>query len=52
MSYVVWFDEFDPDLAPRLGGKCAALGELTRPGWTSRPASPSPPTPTWPPAGR
>ena len=26
MSYVVWFDEFDPGLAPRLGGKCAAPG--------------------------
>jgi pyruvate, water dikinase len=32
MSYVVWFDEFDPALAPRLGGKCAALGELTAAG--------------------
>ncbi len=32
MSYVVWFDEFDPSLAARLGGKCTALGELTRAG--------------------
>jgi pyruvate,water dikinase len=29
VSYVVWFDDFDPALGPRLGGKCAALGELT-----------------------
>ena len=52
MSYVVWFDEFDPSLAARLGGKCAALGELRRPGWTSRPASPSPPTPSVAACGR
>ena len=32
MSDVVWFDEFDSALAPRLGGKCAALGELTAAG--------------------
>ena len=32
MSYVVWFDEFENGLAPRLGGKCAGLGELTRAG--------------------
>ena len=32
MSYVVWFDEFDPSLAARLGGKCTALGELTQAG--------------------
>jgi pyruvate, water dikinase len=32
MSYVVWFDEFDPALVPRLGGKCSALGELTAAG--------------------
>ena len=32
MSYVVWFDEFDPPLAARLGGKCTALGELTQAG--------------------
>src|SRR4051812_8544487 len=32
MSYVAWFDEFDPVQAARLGGKCAALGELTAAG--------------------
>src|SRR4051794_26100100 len=32
MSYVVWFDEFDPSVAAGLGGKCTALGELTRAG--------------------
>lgn len=32
MSYVVWFDDFDPALKPRLGGKCAVLGELTAAG--------------------
>ena len=32
MSYVVWFDEFDPSLAARLGGKCTGLGELTQAG--------------------
>jgi pyruvate,water dikinase len=32
MSYVVWFDEFDPALASRLGGKSTVLGELTRAG--------------------
>ena len=32
MIYVLWFDEFDRDVAPLLGGKCAGLGELVRSG--------------------
>jgi pyruvate,water dikinase len=32
VPYVVWFDEVDTALVPRLGGKCAGLGELTRTG--------------------
>jgi pyruvate,water dikinase len=30
--YVVWFDDVTPALAPKLGGKCAALSELTAAG--------------------
>src|SRR5690242_217086 len=37
MSYVAWFDEFDPGLAARVGGKCAVLGELTTAGFTVPP---------------
>ncbi|MDN5860056.1 MAG: PEP/pyruvate-binding domain-containing protein [Pseudonocardia sp.] len=32
MTYVVWFDDYRRELAPRLGGKCASLGELTTAG--------------------
>ena len=33
MSYVAWFDHFDPGLASGVGGKCAVLGELTAAGF-------------------
>lgn len=32
MSYIVWFDQFDTALAPRIGGKATGLGEMTRAG--------------------
>ncbi len=32
MSNVVWFDSYQRELASRVGGKCASLGELTRAG--------------------
>ncbi|GEL18840.1 PEP/pyruvate-binding domain-containing protein [Pseudonocardia asaccharolytica] len=32
MTYVVWFEDFDRELAPGMGGKCAGLGEMTSSG--------------------
>ncbi|WP_214369897.1 PEP/pyruvate-binding domain-containing protein [Pseudonocardia sp. H11422] len=29
MAYAVWFDDYVPALAGRVGGKCASLGEMT-----------------------
>ncbi len=29
MSYILWFSEFQPEHAARVGGKCASLGTMT-----------------------
>lgn len=32
VTYVVWFDSYQRELAPSVGGKCASLGEMTTAG--------------------
>jgi pyruvate,water dikinase len=32
VTYVAWFEDWQPHLAPKLGGKCASLGEMTTAG--------------------
>jgi pyruvate, water dikinase len=32
VTYVAWFADWRPHLAPKLGGKCASLGEMTTAG--------------------
>lgn len=32
MDHVVFFDEYEPQLAEQVGGKCSGLGEMTRAG--------------------